>query len=118
MKNYPYKWGFVDPDFDEKELRTKGYQYILYYVHSSGKSVKQILGYEGNNNESAYVSEVIKDGASEIYSYNINAQVYKFYIKHIYSENDFVGKRWDAAPSWQKALANYISNLRNELVRN
>ncbi len=117
MKNYPYKWGFVEPGFDEKELRSKGYQYILYYTHSSGKAVKQILEYEISDNESAYVSEVVNDGASEISSYNINTQVYKFYVKHIYSENNFVGKRWDAAPTWQKALANYITNLRNELVR-
>jgi hypothetical protein len=118
MSAYPYKWGFVDPNIEEKELRSKGYQYILYYTHATGKSVKEMLGYAKNDSETAYISEVVRNGASEISSYNINTPVYKFYVKHIFSQNVFIGKRWDAAPTWQKALDNYITNLRNELVRN
>ncbi|QSE98124.1 transferase family protein [Fulvivirga lutea] len=118
MKEYPYEWGFVEENIDEKELRKNGYQYILYFVHSSAKSVKDMLEYEYNSNETAFVSETISDGKSNITSQNINASVYKFYIKHIYSKKNFIGKRWDAGYTWQEGLSNYIINLRNELIRN
>ena len=98
--------------------RKQGYQYILYYVNAAAKSVKEILEYEISDSETDYVSEVIRDGKAEVQSLSVNAPVYKFYIKHIYSSNVFLGKRWDAASDWQMALDNYIYNLRNELVRN
>ncbi|MEQ8926541.1 MAG: hypothetical protein RLO81_12050 [Fulvivirga sp.] len=118
MREYPYKWGFVEENKDENEIRKQGYQYVLYYTHSSAKSVKDMLEYEYNQNATAFVSETITDGKSNITSQNINASVFKFYIKHIYSKKNFIGKRWDAGYTWQEGLANYIINLRNELIRN
>lgn len=118
MANYPYKYGFVDPDMEEKKVRSEGYQYILYYVHSTGKAVKEMLEYPVTDTETAYVSEVVKDGQAKVTSYSINTPVYKFYIKHIYSGNTFLGKKWDTAPTWEEALTNYIDNLRTELIRN
>ena len=118
MADYPYKYGFVDANTADTKLRSDGYQYILYYVHTTGKEVKEMLGYNTTDTETAYVSEVVKDGQARVNSYNINTPVYKFYIKHIYSGNVFLGKKWDAAPTWQQALTNYIDNLRNELIRN
>lgn len=118
MGNYPYEYGMVDPEMEEKKMRSEGYQYVLYFVHSTSKSVKEMLEYPIKESETAYISEVIKDGESKVTSNNINTPVYKFYIKHIYSGNIFLGKRWDAAPKWEDALNNYIDNLRNELIRN
>ncbi|TRX49321.1 hypothetical protein FNH22_27225 [Fulvivirga sp. M361] len=118
MDAYPYAYGYVAEETAEKELRTQGYQYILYYVRSTGRSVKEILKYKTTSSETDYISEVVKDKKLSVESYNIHTPVYKFYIKHIYSGNVFLGKKWDAAPEWQKALNNYMLNLRNELVRN
>lgn len=118
MENYPYKYDLVDPSLTEKEIRKKGFQYILYFTNTTGKSVKEILEYDITDTETDYVSEIIKNGKAEVVSLNVNTPVYKFYVKHIYSSNVFLGKRWDAATTWQNALENYIFNLRNELVRN
>ncbi len=118
MESYPYSWELVPLGSDEKELRTKGFQYILYYNHAAQESVRQILEYPISQAETAYVSEVIIDKQSKITAIPANDHVYKFYVKHIYSQNVFVGKRWDAAKTWQEALHNYIANLRNELIRN
>lgn len=118
MKNYPYKWTYVPDDFDAKELRSDGIQYVLYFVNSTAKSAKTMLEYPFTPSETAYISEVVIDGKSQITSQNINANVYKFYIKQLSSKNTFIGKRWDAGYTWQEALTNYIYNLRNELIRN
>lgn len=118
MSDYPYRWGFVDPSTPEKELRTQGYQYILYYVNTIGKSAKEMLEYKATDKETNYISEMIIDGKLAVESYDVNTPIYKYYIKHIYSGNIFLGKRWDAAPQRFHALENYIDNLRNELVKN
>lgn len=119
MQNYPYEYEIVDPSQTEKELRNKGYQYVLYYVHTTGHNVKEILEYQTTENETAYVSEVTKSASApaKVKSVNINTPVYKFYIKHIYSENVFLGTKWDTAETWQEALANYVTNLRNQMVK-
>ncbi len=118
MAKYPYKYEIVDPTKSEKELRSDGYQYILYYVHTIGKNVKEILEYPTTQTETAYISEVTAgdNAKAKVISINVNTPVYKFYIKHIYSENVFLGTKWDAAPTWWDALDNYVTNLKNQLV--
>lgn len=118
LNNYPYKWGFVDASTPEKELRTQGYQYVLYYVNTIGRSAKHILEYKTTDVETSYISEMMVDGKLAVESYNVSTPIYKFYIKHIYSGNIFLGKRWDAAPGKGGALKNYVANLTNELVKN
>ncbi|MEL7002243.1 MAG: hypothetical protein AAFN93_05850 [Bacteroidota bacterium] len=118
MASYPYKYDIVDPSLTEREIRKKGYQYILYYVNASGIAVKEILEYNTTDTETDYITEVIEGGNAQVKSLNIQSPVFKFYVKHIYSSNIFLGKRWDADSTWQLALENYIANLKNELVRN
>ncbi len=118
MADYPYKWGIVPLGSDEKELRSNGYQYVLYYSHSTVESVRNLLEYPLGESQTAYVSEVIENGQTQVETHTLNTSVYKFYIKHIYSQNVFIGKKWDPAKTWQGALKNYIQNMRHELVRN
>lgn len=118
MAEYPYKWGIVPLGSDEKDLRSNGYQYVLYYCHSTVESVRNLLEYPISDSQSAYVSEVIENGQTNVTTHTLNTNVYKFYIKHIYSQNVFIGKKWDPAKTWQDALRNYIHNMRHELIRN
>ena len=116
MKFYPYKYDFVDPEDSEREIRSEGFQFILHYVHTTGESVRELLGYE--TGEDAYVSASVSNGEPYEVSYDKDLPVYKFYIKHIYSGNVFLGRSYDAAPTWQEALTLYIANLRKELMGN
>src|SRR5690606_27162636 len=100
LAGYPYKYGLTPPGLEDQEIKSKGFQYALYYVHSTGKAVKEMLGYPTTDTETAYISEVVSDGKAQLKSYSINTPVYKFYIKHINSGNVFLGKSWDAAPTW------------------
>ncbi|MTI23146.1 hypothetical protein E1176_19105 [Fulvivirga sp. RKSG066] len=119
MADYPYDYVIVDPTLPEKDLRDEGHQYVLYYVHTSAKNVKQILEYPITDTETDYITEVVGEtkAESKVKSIDINAPVYKFYVKHIYSENVFLGTKWDADTTWQEALKNYIVNLKNQLIR-
>ncbi len=118
MADYPYKYEIIDPEIPEKELRSEGYDFVLYYVHTRAENAKKLLGYEVNDKETSFVSESMEDGKPVLNTYSKDSEVYKFYIKHVYSGNIFLGKKWDAAPDWPTALSNYISLLRNELLNN
>jgi hypothetical protein len=117
MASYPYSYEIIDPSIPEKELRSEGFDFVLYYVHTRAENTKKILGYEPNEKVNSYVSESVVDGKPVINSYSKETPVYKFYIKHVYSGNIFLGKKWDAAPEWEVALQSYISLLRKELLR-
>ena len=116
MESYPYKYDFVDPSIPERNLRSDGYQFILYYVHSTGEAVREMLEYPIDESEGAYVSESFQGDKPIAQNFDKNRPVYKFYVKHIYSGNIFLGKKYDAAPTWEEALSYYIANLREELL--
>ena len=115
MSGYPFKYGFTDPGLSETELRKNGYQFIFYYVHSTGQGVKDLLGYTMNKGETDYATVYYEDGVSKVKTMSVNTYIYKFYIKHIISGNVFLGTKWDADISWQQALQNYLDNMKAEL---
>lgn len=117
MENYPFKWDIVNSNKTEEEIRKDGYQYVLYYVRSTAKNARIMLGYKVDGNENAFASEVMIDGQPQVQSQNANAVVHKFYIKHIRSRNFFIGRQWDPGYTWEDGLSNYIMNLRNQLLR-
>jgi len=45
------------------------------------------------------------------------APVYKYYIKHIYSGDVYLGTGWDADETWQEALQNHMDNLLKALEK-
>lgn len=117
MEAYPYKYEIIDASIPEKELRSEGFDFVLYYVHTRAENTKKLLGYEANDKVTSYISETLKDGKTTLSTISKETPVYKFYIKHVYSGNIFLGKKWDAATQWQDALSNYIALLRQELLR-
>ncbi|MDZ7605259.1 MAG: hypothetical protein U5K79_06645 [Cyclobacteriaceae bacterium] len=49
MANYPYQFQIVPYDYDEKKLITKGFQFVLMSVNTSGAEARQLLGYPFDN---------------------------------------------------------------------
>ena len=114
---YPYKYGLVEPGLTDAELRREGYWFIMYSVKAPGRAVKKLLGYEASVEESAYESVVEINGDTTVKTIDIHKPVTKFYIKHIQSEDIYLGRHYDADEKWEVALKNYILNLRNILYR-
>lgn len=100
LSNYPFKVEFVGDSISDAELRLKGFWYVLQSVHLPEEQARELLGYtssKGLNNNSD------------------NRSIYKFYFKKLEFDNVYLGKEWDAAPTWQEALQNILANLRKEL---
>ncbi len=116
LQAYPYEYGLVDYDpAKEDALRTAGYQYVLLRLHSTGEHIKKMLEYDMEADETEYVT-IKKDGAKmTLRTIPKDAPVYKYYIKHIYSGDVYLGTPWDADETWEYALEHYINNMRKEL---
>lgn len=106
---FPNKIKFIDsvPEV-EKDLRRQGMQFIMYFVHCSGKTARELLGYDVTRGESAYGSMTFPNGTPQVKTIPVEVPVYKFYIKHVESGNVFLGKKWDADESLVQAMKNHI----------
>ena len=114
MKSYPYKYTLTEPNVSELELRKQGYLYVLRFVHARNRVARNILGYSVPKAQSAIASMVFVDGVQQLKNISSNEIVYKFYFKHIESENAFLGTKWDADPTWQQALLNQLKGFKAE----
>lgn len=114
-ENYPFTYGMSDQQMDKKELRSKGFHYVLCLVHTEGSIAKKILGYSNTTSESAITSVTFPNGSLQLKTLPAETPVYKFYVKHIESGNVFLGTKWDADVTWEKALQNHIKGFKAEL---
>lgn len=118
FKTYPLRYQLTDNTVSDKDLRNRGFLYVLCVVHGRSSVAKELLGYTVNQSESAFVS--VTYPGTEIHLKNIPAEteVYKFYVRHIDSGNVFLSTKWDADTSWQQALQNFIKGLKAEMKLN
>lgn len=114
-KKYPLRYQLVDPAISEKELRNKGFLYVLCFVNTRCNMAKELLGYSVKQSESAFVSVTYPNGQVQLKTIPANMPVFKFYVRHLDSGNVFLGGKWDADTTWQQALLNYIKGFKTEL---
>ena len=116
FSTYPFKFKFTEPGLSEADLRKKGFLYVLCFVHTRGSVAKKLLGYDMSKSESALVSMTYPDGAQpQLKNIPSETFVYKFYFKHIDSDNVFLGTKWDADVTWEQALKNQVKGFKTEL---
>lgn len=118
FKTYPLRHQFTDLNALEKDLRNKGFLYILCVVHAPSGVAKEILGYPVTKSESAFVSVTYPSAEMQLKNIPADTEVFKFYIRHIDSGNVFLGTKWDADVTWQQALTNFIRGMKADMKLN
>ncbi len=113
--NFPIKYEIVETLADEKELRKKGFLYILRFVHAKGLIAKEILGYDGSKSESAITTIKYVNGELQVKTIPSETPIFKFYFKNMEFDNVHLGSKWDADITWQEALNNHIQGYRQEV---
>lgn len=118
MADYPYKFGIVSYEYDEKKLITKGFQFVLMRINSSEGNVKRFLGYQMSEDASKLIP-VYKDkqGNASAKSSTLDGMVYKYYVKHINSGDIYLGEQWDGDDNWQDAFSSHITALLRKLEK-
>lgn len=115
FKLYPLRYKLTDHTIPDRELRTKGFLYVLCFVHTRSSTARELLGYPVSKAESAFVSVTYPNGQVQLKTIAADTPVFKFYIRHIDSGNVFLGTKWDAETTWQQALQNYIKAMKVEM---
>ena len=111
MLDYPLEYVISD-QFSDGEVYNQGYQFVLLKVHGSGKTIREMLNYEIDPYETDYVT--IQAG-STLNTLPVEAVVYKYYVKHVYTQDAYLGSRWDADLTWEQALQNFIFHMKDIL---
>lgn len=108
LKQYPYQYDFIRYNFEEQTIRKKGYPFVLLWLHDTAPNIKHLLKYPENDKRTKIADDPghIKDG---------DLLVYKFYVKHIYTGDIYLGTTWDADTNWQKALQNHLALLNKNI---
>ncbi|MEO9965697.1 MAG: hypothetical protein ABJF11_07915 [Reichenbachiella sp.] len=111
MLDYPLKYVFSESGKDD-EIYNQGYQLALQSITSTGKTIKKMLNYEVDPYETDYVT--IKAG-STLSTQPVDAVVTKYFVKHVYTKDVYLGSRWDADLTWEEALENFIFHMKDIL---
>ncbi len=114
--NYPYEHSFVDYAYDEESLRKLGFQYILMLLNTSAINIREMLNYEVEDSGKDIIT-MQQDTTGEVHIESIptKASAFKYYIKHIYTGDVYLGEQWDASKTWQEALQNHLTGLLMKL---
>lgn len=113
-RNYPLKYKLFDAGTTELDMRSKGFTYVLCYVHTRAQAAKEVLDYDLSKNEKSYASIAFPDGQLQLKVLPKEEVVYKFYFRHIDNGNIFLGTKWDADIQWLDALRNHVLGFKQE----
>lgn len=111
-QEYPFEYGLVDYNSVEEKLWSQGYRYILYPIHTTGRSIRYQMNYEVDDDEEDYVTPKMSNGKIVLRNIPADAPVYKYYIKHLRNKDVYLGNKWDADERWEDAFKNHIDNLK------
>lgn len=114
MATYPWKFEYSESSDDEAIYR-QGYQYVLLPIEGSGKTVKELLNFEVNAYETAYVTIKYTEIGTTLLRLPVDAVVTKYYVKHVHTHDVYVGSKWDADLTWEEALENFIYHLKESV---
>ncbi len=116
MTMYPYKYELVNYSQGEEHLYRREFSYVLMFLHSTGRTVKELLNYDVDYNETDYITlKTIQEGITTLEQFPINTSVYKFYMKQLVNKEIYLGNQWDADLSWEEALINHLNNFKEAL---
>jgi hypothetical protein len=114
LQSYPFGYGITSSQPDELALVNQGYSFVILPLHTTGMGIRYLLDYEIEEGVSDYITIKQKDGKTTLRNIPTEAPVYKFYLKHLKTKDVYVGSRWDADETWEEALGNFISNVKND----
>ncbi len=114
QQQYPFEYEVVPSHPDEQALLNQGFSYIVYQLHTYGMSIKYLLDYDIEEGVSDFITVKQQKGKTILRNIPTESPVYKFYLKHLRTNDVYVGSRWDADETWTEALRNFISNIRKD----
>jgi hypothetical protein len=115
FKDYPYPHVFIEEPLTHKQLKDKGFNYVLQRIHATSNTVRDLLKYEQKPGVTDYISVRMKEGKGDIVRLKGDVPAYKYYIKSIAANSYYLGAKWDADLTDEGALNNHVQLLTAEI---
>ena len=113
MSTYPFKYELVDYTVGEEHLYRREFSYVLMFLHSTGRSIRELLNYDVDYNETDYITlKTIDEGVTSLVQLPAGTTVFKYYMKQLVNKEIYLGNQWDADLTWEEALANHLNNFK------
>jgi len=106
--DYPYPHVFIEEELTEKQLRGKGFTYVLHHIHTTSNVIRDLLKYEKKQGVTDYVVVRMTGSQGEVVRINGDVPVYKYYVRNIPGDTYFLGSKWDADYTQMAALNNHV----------
>jgi hypothetical protein len=116
MGSYPWKYEFSNSSSDD-EIYKRGYQFVLLPIYGSGRTIKELLNFEINPFETEYVTIKSTEFGTSLRRLPVDAVVTKYYVKHVHTQDAYIGSKWDADLTWEEALQNFIFLLKESVKK-
>lgn len=117
MAMYPFKYELVDYSEGEDHLYRREFSYVLMFLHSTGKTIKELLNYDVDYNETDYITlKTVQEEITTLEQFPINTSVFKFYMKQLVNKEVYLGSQWDADLTWEEALINHLNNFKEAVI--
>ncbi|MDI9357198.1 MAG: hypothetical protein QM536_09270 [Chitinophagaceae bacterium] len=100
---------------DDKKFIQEGFRFVLHVINTSGIAAHRLLGYEIDPTDTEYTLIKQENDKTIIRTIPINANIYKFYIKHLQTKDIFLGNQWDGDEKYFESLNLFIKNIKDEL---
>ena len=113
--HYPFKYQFFEADMDERDIRQKGFLFVLSFINTRGYAAMEMLDYNLSKAGSAIASVTYPNGQLQLTTNPAESPIYKFYFKQLENGSIYLGTKWDADSNWQQALLNQLKGLKAEL---
>jgi hypothetical protein len=113
--NYAYPHVFIEEVLTEKQLREKGYNYVLDNIHITSHVIRNLLKYDKKQGVTDYIVVRMSDGKGEVVRINGDEPVYKYYVRNIPSDTYYLGAKWDADLTLLSSLNNHVQLLISEI---
>ena len=115
FKNYPFPHVFIDEALSDKQLKSKGYTYVLEHLHTTSRIIRRGLKYEEKQGVVDYIAIKMVEGKEEIVQIKGDLPVYKYYVRSISSGTYYLGTKWDVDITNEVALNNHIQLLITQI---
>ncbi len=112
-----FQWDWQPLIYESNENTLKeGIQYVINVVGTEGETVKRMLDYPQNTNETQYISVTPGpvDGSVSLKRIASTDDMFKIYIRQVRADDLFLGEEWDADQTWQQAFDNFFLTLQRQ----
>ncbi len=115
FSQFEWSWDPIQYESNENTLK-EGIQYVVQIAGTYGSTVRDLLNYDKDTNETILVSYTPGPLGGDVSLKRLQATefMYKVYIHQVRADDIFAGEEWDADVTWPEAMRNFFFTMKRQ----